>query len=58
MKGYLRRRKHRYYLEESVLEMRQKICKQACLTGEVNITDRHLFLKYNNRLHDWDKKYK
>ncbi len=51
---YLRKRKHRSYLEKSVIEMRRKICKQACLTGEVDMLTRNLFLKYNNRLKEWD----
>ena len=52
---FLRRRKHRAYLEQSVIEMRSKICKQACLIGKVDMIDRALFLKYNNKLRDWDK---
>ena len=51
---YLRRKRHRAYLEASVIEMRSKICKQACLTGTVDLNDRHLFLKYNNRLKEFD----
>ncbi len=56
LKGLLRRRKHRAYLEKSVLEMRSKICKQACLIGKVDMVDRALFLKYNNRLREYDGK--
>ena len=52
---YLRMKKHRSYLEKSVIEMRSKICRQACLTGTVDLNDRHLFLKYNNRLKKFDK---
>lgn len=52
---YLRMKKHRSYLEKSVIEMRSKICRQACLTGNVDLIDRHLFLKYNNRLKKFDK---
>ena len=55
---YLRKRKHRAYLEQSVIEMRSKICRQACLTGTVDLNDRHLFLKYNNRLMEFDIKNK
>lgn len=51
---YLRKKKHRSYLEKSVIEMRSKICRQACLIGNVDLNDRHLFLKYNNRLKKWD----
>ena len=53
---YLRMKKHRLYLEKSVIEMRSKICRQACLTGTVDMNDRHLFLKYNNRLKEFDSK--
>ena len=35
--------------------MRRKICSQACLIGEVDLTTRNLFLKYNNKLIKWDK---
>ncbi len=52
---YLRMKKHRSYLEKSVIEMRSKICRQACLTGIVDMNDRHLFLKYNNRLKKFDR---
>ena len=55
MKAYFRKRRHRMYLETSVIEMRNKICRQACLTGEVDMKDRYLYLKYNNKLLDWDK---
>ena len=58
MKAYFRKRRHRIYLENSVIEMRQRICKQACLTGEVDMKDRYLYLKYNNRLREWDKNNK
>jgi hypothetical protein len=54
---HFRKRRHRLYLEAAVTEMRSRICKQACLVGEVNMVDRHLFIKYNNKLKDFDKKY-
>jgi|TARA_R100000084_G_C4642113_1_gene144411 hypothetical protein len=55
IKDYLRKKQHRRYLEDSVVEMRRKICSQACLIGEVDLTTRNLFLKYNNKLIKWDK---
>ena len=51
---YFRKKRHRDYLEKSVIEMRSKICKQACLVGEVDMIDRALFWKYNNKLREWD----
>ena len=55
---YFRKKRHRDYLEKSVIEMRSKICKQACLTGEVDMLTRHLLIKFNNRLRKWDEKNK
>lgn len=54
---HFRRRRHRLYLEAAVTEMRSKICKQACLIGEVDMTTRHLFLKFNRKLNEFDKKF-
>lgn len=55
---YFRKKRHRDYLEKSVIEMRSKICKQACLTGEVDMITRNLFLRYNRKLREWDEKNK
>ena len=55
---HFRRRRHRLYLEAAVTEMRGKICKQACLIGEVDMVARALFWKYNNKLREWDEKNK
>ena len=55
---YFRKKRHRDYLEKSVIEMRSKICKQACLVGEVDMITRNLFLRYNRKLREWDEKNK
>lgn len=55
---YFRKKRHRDYLEASVTELRGKICKQACLIGDVDMTTRHLFLKFNRKLKEWDEKNK
>lgn len=47
---YLRKRRHYKYVESYVVEMRTKICSQACLYGKSDPIDRALFLKYNDYL--------
>ena len=54
---HFRNKRHRLYLEAAVTEMRSKICKQACLIGEVDLVARNLFLKYNRKLNEFDKKF-
>jgi hypothetical protein len=54
LSGHFRRRRHRLYLEAAVTEMRGRICKQACLIGEVDLVARNLFLKYNRKLMEFD----
>ncbi len=39
------------YVRRRTLELRSKICKQACLYGTVDETTRILYLKYNRYLH-------
>ena len=50
MMKYLRKRRHYKYVESYVVEMRTKICSQACLYGKSDPIDRALFLKYNDYL--------
>ena len=47
---YLRYRKHVYYVEARVVELRNNICKQACKYGNVDNLTRELYLKYNRYL--------
>jgi len=47
---YLRNKKHYNYVEKSVLELRNDICRQATLYGTVDDRKRKLYLKYNNYL--------
>ena len=50
LKEYLRYRKHIDYVQNRTLELRSKICKQACLYGNVDQLTRKLYLKYNRYL--------
>jgi len=50
LKEYLRYRKHIDYVQNRTLELRSKICKQACLYGNVDQHTRKLYLKYNRYL--------
>ncbi len=47
---YLRYKHHVQFVQSRTLELRSKICSQACLYGTVDETTRTLYLKYNNRL--------
>ena len=46
----LRYRKHVYYVEARVVELRNDICRQAILYGNVHDITRKLYLKYNDYL--------
>ena len=48
--AYLRRKQHYNYVEDSVLELANKIYRDACLHGTVDIRTRHLLLKYQEKL--------
>ena len=50
LKQYLRYKKHYAYVESRTLNLRGKICHQACLYGTVDQTTRDLYLKYNSYL--------
>ena len=58
LKQYLRFKKHIAYVEHRTLQLRAKICNDACITGTVDNITRHLYLKYNNRLIELHKRYK
>ena len=50
IKKYLKYKQHVQFVQERTLELRSKICSQACLYGTVDEITRTLYLKYNNRL--------
>jgi len=50
LKEYLRYKKHIDYVQNRTLELRSRICKQACLYGNVDQHARKLYLKYNRYL--------
>jgi hypothetical protein len=58
MMRLLRKRKHIRYVESYVIELRSRICSQACLYGSVDAKTRDLFLKYNNYLKQLKDEYK
>ena len=51
LQQYIKNAKHIDYVRRRTLELRSKICKQACLFGTVDETTRILYLKYNRYLH-------
>tara|TARA_B100000575_G_scaffold203447_1_gene165074 strand:+ start:456 stop:716 length:261 start_codon:yes stop_codon:yes gene_type:complete len=53
--AYLRKQKHKSYVEKVVTEMRGKVCSQAIMYGNVDRTTRDLFLKYNEYLKNLSK---
>ena len=50
IQNYLKYKQHVQYVTTRTLELRSKICSQACLYGTVDEITRTLYLKYNNRL--------
>ena len=50
LQQYLRYTRHIDYVRRRTLELRSKLCKQACLYGTVDNTTRELYLKYNRYL--------
>jgi len=50
LKQYLRYKKHYNYVESRVVELRNKICKDATVYGTIGTRTRDLYLKYNNYL--------
>ena len=47
---YLRYKKHLSIIETRLMHLRNKICKQAILYGDVDNVTRQLYQKYNNYL--------
>ena len=50
LKKYLKYKKHYAYVETRVVQLRNKICRDATLYGTIGTTTRKLYLKYNNYL--------
>ena len=48
--NYLKYKKHVSYIETRLMQLRNQICKQAVLYGDVDNITRTLYLKYNNYL--------
>ena len=47
---YLRYKKHYSYVETRVVQLRNKICRDATKYGTIGTITRKLYLKYNNYL--------
>jgi len=47
---YLKYKKHIQHVETRCMHLRNKICKQAVLYGDVDNVTRQLYKKYNNYL--------
>ena len=47
---YIRKLRHKRYVEDMVTTMRGRVCKQAILYGNVDKRTRELYLKYNEYL--------
>ena len=47
---YLKYKKHYAYVETRVVQLRNKICRDATLYGTIRTTTRNIYLKYNNYL--------
>ena len=56
IKNYLKFKQHVHFVTTRTLELRSNICSQACLYGTVDETTRTLYLKYNNRLIELEKR--
>ena len=54
--GYIRRQRHIRYVEDYVTEMRSRVVSRACLYGNTDVTERDLYLKYNEYLKELRKK--
>jgi len=48
--AYLRRKQHYNYVENSIVELANKIYNEACLHGTVDVRTRQLLLKYKKKL--------
>ena len=47
---YLKYKKHVSYIHTRLMELRNRICKQAVLYGDVDAVTRKLYIKYTNYL--------
>lgn len=47
---FIRKRKHRIYLEKRIHELHQKLFKEVIEKGTVDQLSRKLLLKYHNKL--------
>ena len=56
--GYIRKLRHKRYVEDVVTTMRGRVCKQAILYGVVDKRTRELYLKYNAYLMELNKELK
>ena len=50
MGRYIRKLRHKRYVEDMVITMRGRVCKQAILYGNVDKRTRELYLKFNEYL--------
>ena len=55
---YIRKLRHKRYVEDMVTTMRGRVCKQSILYGNVDKTTRALYLKYNAYLMELNKELK
>ena len=52
---YIRKLRHKKYVEVMVTTMRRRVCKQAILYGNVDKRTHELYLKYNAYLMELNK---
>ena len=50
IRKYIKYREHVKFVELRCNDLRNKICKQACMHGTVDQTNRKLYIKYNRYL--------
>lgn len=56
IQNYLKYKQHVHFVTTRTLELRSDICSQACMYGTVDEITRTLYLKYNNRLIELEKR--
>ncbi len=52
IKMYYKKKRLERYITVRIVELRNKICKQACKYGSVDDTTRRLYTKYKNKLNE------
>ena len=52
IKMYYKKKRLERYITARIVELRNKICKQACKYGSVDDTTRRLYTKYKNKLNE------